>query len=58
MAKLTKTGDDTFTFEGSIDRDFQLIFEALELAAASNDQFAPAFAVLAEQVADQSQDWR
>lgn len=58
MATLVKTGDDGFTLSGTIDEDFQLIFEALEMAAASKDKFAPAFAALSEKLSMQSEDWR
>ena len=48
---------DTFRLEAGIDDTFQLIFEALEIAASSDDVYAPAFGALAEQLAIAAGDW-
>jgi hypothetical protein len=48
---------DTFRIEAGIDDTFQLIFEALEIAASSDDVYAPAFGALAEQLALAAGDW-
>jgi len=49
--------EDMFRLEGYIDDTFQLIFEALEIAAASDDHYAPAFGALAEKLALAAGDW-
>ena len=36
---------------------FQLIYEALEIAAHSNDKFAPAFRAMCDELMALSEDW-
>ena len=43
--------------EADIDDTFQLIFEALEIAAASSDVYAPEFGALAQRLAEETADW-
>lgn len=56
--KIQKMADGlSFRLEGSIDHAFQLIYEALEIAAASNDIYAPEFSALADKLLFESADW-
>ena len=36
---------------------FQLIYEALEIAAHSNDKFAPVFRAMCDELMDLTRDW-
>lgn len=58
------TTDGRFTLEGNFHvtktmqaDHFQLIYEALEIAAHSDDKFAPAFRAMCDELMDLTRDW-
>ena len=54
---IHRTADGGFRLEGDVDHTLQLIFEALEIAAASSDNYAPDFAALAGRLLEETADW-
>lgn len=61
--KITKVNDDRFVLEGNymvrgIATDHQqLIYEALEIAANSTDQYAPQFRAMCDEYLDLTKHW-
>jgi hypothetical protein len=54
--ELYLTAPNEFKMTGTLDQ-FQLLIEALEIAGASADKFAPQFQSLATSLMEESEDW-
>ncbi len=64
VGKMTLTRDgDRFTLTGDVmpsglgSDHYQLIYEALEMAAASDDKFAQDFSLMRDEIVSLSSDW-